>query len=98
MLEASSIEFSGNVVVPELPFISVATTPANIVLLHLRKAHIRDRVHYLAPEVVPDSILHDPEPAPSDRSSEVPHLYAGSALSEIIDVATIMFFSFPAYL
>ena len=78
VLEASGIDFAGNVVIPELPPMPVATTPAvppaNIVLLPLREEHVRDRVHDLAPDVVPDPVLHDPEPAPSDRSSVVARL------------------------
>ena len=74
VLEASGVDFAGNVVVPELPPVPVATTPANIVLLPLREEHLRDRVHDPAPDVVPDPVLHDPEPAPSDRSSVVARL------------------------
>ena len=75
VLEASGIDFAGNVVIPELSPMPVATTPAvppaNIVLLPLREEHLRDRVHGSAPDVVPDPVLHDLEPAPSDRSSVV---------------------------
>ena len=74
VLEASSVDFAGNVVVPELHPVPVATTPANIVLLLLREEHLRDRVHDPAPDVVPDPVLHDPGPAPSDRSSVVARL------------------------
>ena len=78
VLGASGIDFAGNVVIPELPPMPGATTPAvqpaNIVLLPLREEHFRDRVHDPAPDVVQDPVLHGPEPAPSDRSSMVARL------------------------
>ena len=73
--EASGIDFAGNVVIPELPPTPVTTTPsvppANIVLLPFREEHLRDRVHDPVPEA---PVFHDPEPAPSDRSSVVARL------------------------
>ena len=79
MLEASDVDFAGNVVVHELPSVLVAATPANIVLRPAREEHLRDRVHYPAPDVVSDQ---DPEPAvhrimhslPSDKSSVIAQL------------------------
>ena len=78
VLEASGVDFAGNVVVPELPPVPVAATPANVVLLPLREEHLRDRVHQQAPRV-PDQ---DPQPAvhlvthslPSDKSSVIAQL------------------------
>ena len=74
VLEAFGVDFAGNVVIPELPPMPVATTPANKKLLSLREESLCDRVHDPALDFVPDPILHDPEPAPSDRSSVVVRL------------------------
>ena len=45
-----------------------AVSLGNIVLLPLREEHLRDRAH---DPVADDPVLHDPEPALSDRSSMV---------------------------
>ena len=75
VLEASGVDFAGNVVKPELPPMPVPKVPAdppvNVMLLPLREKHLRDRVYDPVPEV---HVLHDPEPAPSDRSSVVARL------------------------
>ena len=78
VLEASGVDFAGNVVVPELPPVPVAATPANVVLLPLQEEHLRDSVHQQAPRVLDQ----DPRPAvhlvthsrPSYKSSVIAQL------------------------
>ena len=78
VLEAAGFDIGGRVVVPEMPpragsglaLVAPAVSAGTIVLLPHREEHLRDRAHDSAPDV-PDPVLHDPEPAPSDRSSVV---------------------------
>ena len=75
VLETSSVDFAGNVVVPELPPVPVAATPADTMLLLLGEDHLRNRVHQQTLRV-PDQDL---QPAvhcvmhslPSDKSSVI---------------------------
>ena len=79
VLEADGVDFGGGFVVPEMQtrarggfaLPARAVSPGNIVLLALQEEHLRNRAHDPAPDVVPNPVLHDPEPAPSDRSSVV---------------------------
>ena len=56
VLEASGADFAGNIVILGLSPMPVppvpADAPVNVVLLHLREQHLRDRVHDPVPEVL----------------------------------------------
>ena len=58
MLEASDVNFAGNVVVPELILVDVAATPADIVLLRLREDLLHEHVCVVVPDLYAEPTVH----------------------------------------